>query len=1081
MKRLQLKWSEIRPEYKHLPAQHLRDQAAALVRRGFKIPEQPSNDTDSTVHEAIAGETEVDQDLESKIIEGVAKNSNSTRKIKIHYKQNIPQATINKMNTILKKNIPEECDLWTVNQFVYAAAVSTSTKRPPTRYITTLNNRARKLGDKIRICRRNASQLESLLTYITSNRKFTTNILKIARRIKKQHHTLNKDILMELKATALDKIRSLSVAKRHVNKAILRFNQNKRFEEGPAKFLQAKPAEKQMLKLRSVEEYWSKMYEQCAPLNESSRSLELFDSYCRKQLQNNKTPLDAITEADVKQALAGKPNFSAPGPDTINNYWWKKLTCVHRHLARIFNDYLAQRRAIPEWICEGRTILIYKKGEPQLPGNYRPITCLNTIYKAFTSILMKLILRTIAPVWDDIHEQRGAKSGVAGVRDNLLIDTSICQDAVTYKRNLSMAWVDYQKAFDSSSHKFILILLRTMNVHPEIIKVIEQLFNLWRTKVTLREEREETATRFISYKRGIFQGDSLSPMLFCITMLPLSVLLRTFPGYMAGASNNRIHKHTHLFYIDDLKLYAKNEKDLQTMLKAVQEYSSDIGMNLGSEKCAIYHLHRGKGAQEGEDIQLVDGTIVKHLQPQQSYTYLGMQQRDMCQVKDVIANLKEKYFALLKKIWSSELNAKNKIAATNALAVPILSHTFGAIKWTVDDIMQLDRSTRKIMTEFRSHHPRASVQRVYISRRRGGRGLTNIEYLYYRRVISSACFIYNTTDPLLAFVRQHEQMGRGAFLFAAAERSSQVLDSPIQLHGKKQRNPQLELTQKELKEHLRKIAEDKLIRDHREKPMHGLFYRNLEQKKLSPSLTFGFMRATRLYSETEGFVVACQDGVYNTLVYKKNILGLPVDDVRCRVCRGAPETIMHLLSACTKYAPTLYLYRHNAALRVLYYHLRFIFGIDQAKIPAYDSSRVQTVVENEQCKIMWDFPFSTTRQVSANRPDMVLFDHAEREMYVIEMSCPCEENILSKEVEKATKYTDLIFQLKRSYQEFRVTFIPVIVGVLGGISADIIARLQKIKKLRKNDIEHLVNEIQKQVLLGSLRTLRAHEASCPPP
>ena len=59
-------------------------------------------------------------------------------------------------------------------------------------------------------------------------------------------------------------------------------------------------------------------------------------------------------------------------------------------------------------------------------------------------------------------------------------------------------------------------------------------------------------------QRGIFQGDALSPSLFIIAMMPLNHILRKCtPSYELSRSQENIN---HLMYIDDIKLFAKNEK-----------------------------------------------------------------------------------------------------------------------------------------------------------------------------------------------------------------------------------------------------------------------------------------------------------------------------------------------------------------------------------------------------------------------------------------------------------------------------------------------------------------------------------------
>ena len=46
--------------------------------------------------------------------------------------------------------------------------------------------------------------------------------------------------------------------------------------------------------------------------------------------------------------------------------------------------------------------------------------------------------------------------------------------------------------------------------------------------------------------------------------------------------------------MDDIKLFAKNEKELETLIHTVRIYSQDIGMEFGIEKCAMLVMKRGK-------------------------------------------------------------------------------------------------------------------------------------------------------------------------------------------------------------------------------------------------------------------------------------------------------------------------------------------------------------------------------------------------------------------------------------------------------------------------------------------------------
>ncbi|GJQ73156.1 hypothetical protein Trydic_g1782 [Trypoxylus dichotomus] len=326
----------------------------------------------------------------------------------------------------------------------------------------------------------------------------------------------------------------------------------------------------------------------------------------------------------------------------------------------------------------------------------------------------ELIIIDVDHVWSETTEQRGARSGLAGVRENLLIDATICQDAILYKRNVSIAWIDIPKAYDTVSHELILLVLQHLKEHPGVSAVVRELIARCRTSVAVGGHRTGERIQLISYKRRIFQGNSLSPPLFCLVHLPLSLSLRGGWRYMAGKPNNRKHKVTHLLYIDDLKIYAKNQHDLQKMLN----------VNTGTHSQYDNTEHR-RSVMEGESVSLLNGSTIQRLQLNNSYTYLGIKQREMHDITTVKATLTERYKKTLRTIWMSQLTAKHKSTATNMLAVPIVSHTFASIRWNVDEIKQLDRDTRKTLTMCRS--PNASVQRLYLPRREGDRELINIE------------------------------------------------------------------------------------------------------------------------------------------------------------------------------------------------------------------------------------------------------------------------------------------------------------------------------------------------------------------
>jgi hypothetical protein len=117
----------------------------------------------------------------------------------------------------------------------------------------------------------------------------------------------------------------------------------------------------------------------------------------------------------------------------------------------------------------------------------------------FTSILSEFLGKTIEPVWQEIYEQKGAKRGYDGCKEHLLLDRVITADASRYKRNLSMSWVDYRKAFDMTSHALVLRLLAIMRVPHDLVRCIKDLMLLWKTRFTIGYGKTAIRTGFIVY------------------------------------------------------------------------------------------------------------------------------------------------------------------------------------------------------------------------------------------------------------------------------------------------------------------------------------------------------------------------------------------------------------------------------------------------------------------------------------------------------------------------------------------------------------------------------------------------------
>ena len=177
--------------------------------------------------------------------------------------------------------------------------------------------------------------------------------------------------------------------------------------------------------------------------------------------------------------------------------------------------------------------------------------------------------------------------------------------------------------------------------------------------------------------------------------------------------------------MDDLKLYGKHEKEIDTLMNTVRVFSVDIRMQFGISKCAFLIMKRGSTVK-CDGISLPDNKVMKGLE-EDGYQYLAIIENDDVKHAEMKEKLKRKYFRRVRKILKSKLNAGNIIKAINASAICVIRYGADIIYWKADELKAVDRKTRKLLTIYRALHPQADVDRLYYRRAESDRGLISVE------------------------------------------------------------------------------------------------------------------------------------------------------------------------------------------------------------------------------------------------------------------------------------------------------------------------------------------------------------------
>ena len=320
----------------------------------------------------------------------------------------------------------------------------------------------------------------------------------------------------------------------------------------------------------------------------------------------------------------------------------------------------------------------------------------------------------------------------------------------------------------------------------------------------------------------------------------------------------QLDEHTkinHLFYVDDLKLYGTSDKQLTGLIN--------------------------------------DNQVIQDLDQAETYKYLGMEEGEGVQHHKMKVKIKKEYRRRIKLVLKSELNARNKIAAINTLSVQVILYSYGVTDWKLDEILDLDRMTRKQLCMNQMLAKKADVDSIYLPCQEGGRSLMNLEKEYKATMIGLQTYMTNKDDVQIHAVLRHQNSKALHSVHKEAEKyltEAKTTDDITNDHGKMAtwKAKQLKL---KYKEDFKKMVRDKW----KEKAMHGKFPNYLDKDHVDVELSFKWMKHTGLKGETEGLITTAEDQALNTRYYSKHIIKQGITD-RCRMCHTQPETVKHIIS-----------------------------------------------------------------------------------------------------------------------------------------------------------------------------------------
>lgn len=774
--------------------------------------------------------------------------------------------------------------------------------------------------------------------------------------------------------------------------------------------------------------------------------------------------------------------WRAPGPDGIRAGYWRDIPIAKDYLTQWCTKTIEENSYVPAWLCRGKVFLLPKEGDRADPGNYRPITCLNTCYKILTSAVAEGVKHQVGDLMPET--QLAMTPGIRGCTHAHLIDQYIVQDALRKNKALAMFWVDMRKAYDSLNHRAILWMLNQLGVSENLKLTIKNTMERYEVRYSAFKEGKIEYSEPLKVKNGIMQGDTLSPLLFCLTIRALSqwLNLRVQPYTV-----NRIQgtKYNHLMYMDDIKIYTDSTNSMEAAITGLPKISEALGLKLNRKKCALKFLNCTQ-----EDIS----SLLKYEIPvinEDHYKYLGVEQNLLpCGITtwERVASGCVKTTA---NILDSELTVHQMVTGYNQTIIPRVRFiagcgiiTYGKYESHKKHARDIDMDIRKLLVQKKLREAHSSNARLYCETKDGGLGMMKCEDAVEDATIQTYAYLVYRSDLDHILAQAVRQANRGKrTVHSDATKVLRDYNIKVEVTSNQIRVAGMthETARQASQEIIKLMNKQRKSQNMQEWLNTACSARTIIFAKENPELMSN--RDSNLWI-TKGFIGTKATRMIMGLQEGTTVTNYSVRSNRRENCRYQcpyPETGEHIVSGCAKWRHSLMINRHDDIVEFIMLRI-----LDKSGLRKIEGSRVY---ENDRFLVYNDTPIHVRNQVGHNKPDILWIEKASKKAFMIEVSVSWYTRLVNQEKRKTNKYTvngnlpedtpvdsytpgrNLVKELKED-RGIECEFIPLVIGASGEVSPNFRRYLARLGL--PDSLEWMMERMQRHAVLGSNRILLNH-------
>ena len=307
---------------------------------------------------------------------------------------------------------------------------------------------------------------------------------------------------------------------------------------------------------------------------------------------------DPINEYEVREQIANLKIDKAAGTDGIPPGVIKILPPTWIMFITVLLNKLFLSSIYPQSWAIAKLFTIFKKGDKNLPSNYRGITIINCLAKLFDMILCKRLQLWFQPYREQAGSQRGR-----GCLEHITTLRLITDFAAKRKIKLYIVFVDFAQAYDKVSRVVLFSILKRLGCGATMLLALIAMYKTTQSVI---------GTALITASVGVRQGSPTSCLLFVLFVNDLIKIIRE----RCGPDGFLAWLHVMIF-MDDTVILSTTRNGIKAKLGLLKEFCVTHGMKINVSKTKFMVIN---GNIEDKNDLIIQDMCVKMCK---YYVYLG--------------------------------------------------------------------------------------------------------------------------------------------------------------------------------------------------------------------------------------------------------------------------------------------------------------------------------------------------------------------------------------------------------------------------------------------------------------------------